>query len=70
MSSRFPGRLHGFLLGVAVLILVPLGGCGDSGDGKTVNVTPDFQKKTEKFLTDYQQKMLDQHKGKTATKKR
>jgi hypothetical protein len=67
MSEDPLRRRPALLLGLAALIAWPIAGCG--GSAETVEVSPDMQKKTEDYLTNYQKQMQTQHKGKPTTKK-
>jgi hypothetical protein len=55
---------------LAVLVCLATVGCGDSESQKHASISPEFQKKTEDYLKNYQNQMYEQHKGKAATKKR
>ncbi|WP_165226705.1 hypothetical protein [Aquisphaera insulae] len=54
--------------GLVASVALAASGCGDSSTGKAVQVTPEFQKKTEDYLNSYQQKMKDQHQTKGKSK--
>jgi len=69
MPDRCPDRPLAFMLGLAAVIFLPLVGCGGGGDSSRVEASPEVQKKAESYIQNYQQKMLDQHKGKAAAKK-
>jgi hypothetical protein len=62
LSVLFPG--------IATLFVVAVSGCDSSSETKSVQVSPEFQKKTEDYLKNYQQQMYDQHKAKPGAKKK
>jgi maltose-binding protein MalE len=59
MRNAWPVRTLGLLVGLAVVAASPLAGCG-SGSSTTVQVSPEFEKKTQDMLKnmkkDYQAK--------------
>jgi hypothetical protein len=57
-----PARSTSFLLTIAVGVAFSIAGCG-GGDGETVKVSDEAQKKTQDMLGGMQKKMQDMHKA-------
>ena len=56
------------LVTLAVGVAMTINGCGSSGDGEMVNMSPEVQKKTEDMLTNMHKNMEEKHRpaGKAA----
>jgi hypothetical protein len=65
-------RSASFLLTVAVGVAFTIAGCGSAGDGQTVEVSSEAQKKTQDMLSNMHKNMQLRHKaqGKAAKKGR
>jgi hypothetical protein len=60
-------RPASYLLGLAMMIVWSIAGCGGNASD-SVKVTPEAQKKTDEFLQNYQKSMYDKHKSKPSEK--
>ena len=56
------------MLVIAVGIAFTIAGCGPGGNGKTAEVSPEAQKKTEDMLNNMYKHMKEKHKGEGKTK--
>ncbi|QEH34870.1 hypothetical protein OJF2_34150 [Aquisphaera giovannonii] len=70
MSRRPSALAWPLALSVAIAAPLAVAGCGDSSSGKTVKVSPEFQKKTEDYLINYGNQMKAQHQTKGKAKGR
>jgi len=58
-----PARAASLLLTLAVGVAWMIAGCGSGGDGKTAEVSPEAQQKTQDMLNNMHKQMEGQHKA-------